>query len=84
MIEIERIWCSEIDEQNAINATEAKDCNQKAMAGFYADCILCDVFAKTNGFRRVNFARVNDAIIRRWPKGLSRIKTLAWKLIEKR
>ena len=30
------------------------------------------------------WARINAAVCERWPKGLERVKTLAWKLLKER
>jgi len=31
-----------------------------------------------------DWARVNNAILSRWPKGLNRVKEMAWKLVEEK
>jgi hypothetical protein len=77
---IERIYCSPIDQSNAIIATEDKEVNQKFMADFYADCLIADAIAIRDGLTRVDFGAVNAAILKRWPKGLNRIKEMAWKI----
>lgn len=58
------------DMTNAINAVADRDCNQKSMAGFYADVIRSGA---------TDVKALNAAIVARWPKGLERIKTMAWK-----
>ncbi len=30
----------------------------------------------------VDFRRINAAILHRWPKGLERVKNMAWKIVE--
>lgn len=32
----------------------------------------------------VDWKRANAAIVKRWPKGLARVKEMAWKLLERR
>lgn len=32
----------------------------------------------------VDWKRANAAILKRWPKGLQRVKALAWKILEQR
>lgn len=79
---VERVYIAEIEEQNAVNAAEDRKCNQKLMAEIYADCIHAESKAIIRKSRRVDFKRVNDAISKRWPKGLLRIKQMAWKIVE--
>jgi hypothetical protein len=79
---IERIYIASIDQSNAINATRNKDCTSKNMAGFYADCIVSDAIGVASGTGRIDFRAVNNAILERWPRGLTRIKNAAWRLVE--
>lgn len=79
---LERIYIASVDQSNAINATKDKRCKAADMAGFYADCIICDAIARRDGIARIDWHAVNYAILERWPKGLVRIKTAAWKLFE--
>lgn len=76
---IELIYNSSIMFSNAINAVKDKSCNQKLMAVFYADCIIA-----TQGRQefRHKWAELNSFISDRWPKGLERIKKMAWKIVK--
>lgn len=78
---IERVYISSVEQSNAINATKEKSVTRDVMAGFYADCIRADALAFHNKDERVNFREVNQAIMQRWPKGLSYIKDKAWKIL---
>jgi len=51
---------------------------QKSLAMTYAMAI-CSSEAKD----QVDWRKVNEAITARWPKGLLRVKEMAWKIIEK-
>jgi len=62
--------CCELVIENEINqgATQAEIANTYAMA-------LVSSWP-------TNWARVNGAIVAKWPKGLTRVKTWAWKIAE--
>ena len=49
-------------------------CNQRSVALTYALALKSDW--------PTNWAHVNAAIRKRWPKGLSRVKKLAWRIFE--
>lgn len=78
---IERIYISSIDQSNAISATECKEVTRDDMAQLYAGCIVSDELARRDNRQRVDWVKVNEAITRRWPKGLIYIKKKAWKMI---
>lgn len=78
----ERIYLASVEQSNAVNASADKGCTSKNMACFYADCIRADFMARRSGQPRVDFKVVNEAILKRWPKGLNRIKEVAWKQLE--
>lgn len=65
-------------EKNCLLAIE-DGCVQAEVASFYADALRAH-FAKEN----VDFRKLNAAIISRWPKGLKRVKTMAWRELERR
>lgn len=69
-VRIERVYTPAIETSNAINAAAAKGMTQRRMAGFYADCIRAG---------ECDWPAINAAIKNRWPKGLQRVKDLAWK-----
>ncbi len=73
---IERIYSPVCEMSNAMNAVADKRCTQKDVAGFYADLIRC---ANIHGVASIDWKKINEAIVTRWPKGLVRIKTMAWK-----
>lgn len=52
--------------------------SQRAVAKTYAAIIL----SKHAGMCDPDWPRINAAIKRRWPKGLIRVKTAAWKIVE--
>ena len=83
-VTFERVYVASIEQSNAINAVTDKDCKAKDMAGMYADCIIADTAAQRDGLPRVDWHVVNGAITQRWPKGLTRIKTAAWRLLSAR
>ncbi len=70
----ERIYHPEIDTSNALLAATQKETTRDLMAEFYADCLRAG--------RACDFAAINQAILKRWPRGLNYIKTRAWKLFE--
>lgn len=73
---IERIYHPSVDFSNAMNAVADKECTQNVMAGFYADCLRC---AAIHGMKSIDWQALNEAITKRWPKGLNRVKEMAWK-----
>ena len=77
----ERIYSPAIDTMNAMNAIADPDCTRDAMAGFYEDLIHC---ANVHGTHSIDWKKINEAIVKRWPKGLEYIKTKAWKRVESR
>lgn len=82
----ERVYVCSVEQSNAINAAADLGVNQKLMAEFYRDCLIADLLAQKfmpSSSSRVDWKAVNAAILRRWPKGLERIKKLAWKMAEK-
>lgn len=40
----ERIWICEIEQSNAVAATRHPDVTRDAVAEFYADCVMANVF----------------------------------------
>lgn len=58
----------------------AKEATQKGLAMTYAMAIL----SSENKNKLIDWNKVNTAITARWPKGLYRVKTMAWKLIEEK
>lgn len=80
----ERVYLSEGEQSNALHAADSRDCTRNDMAEIYADCIIADGLARLAGRARVDFAIVNRAILRRWPKGLTCIKEHAWRIVEMR
>jgi hypothetical protein len=62
-------------EAEFLTALSIRKMSQEDAAHAYA-CLIA------NDFSLVNWPRVNDAIRERWPKGLVRVKTKAWKIIE--
>lgn len=79
----ERIFIASIEQSNAINASEDEECNQQDMSTFYMDCIIADQQSRAKGIEGVDWRAVNEAIIKRWPKGLVRIKEMAHKRLAK-
>ena len=68
----ERIYSAANEQSNALNAAAHPECTRDLMAEFYADCLKCD---RT----KIDWAALNAAILKRWPKGLKYIKERAWK-----
>lgn len=60
------IWCVEAVIENEI----AQGLNQRQIAQTYA-------LALRSAYK-TDWKRVNEAILKRWPKGLERIKKMAW------
>lgn len=75
----ERIYVASIEQSNAINAAEDKECDQNSMANNYMDCMIADQQSRRDKVNGIDWTAVNAAILRRWPKGLERIKKLAHK-----
>ena len=61
---------------NAMNAVADEETTRDLMAEFYADCIRAGA---EHGTDKIDWKALNEAIIKRWPKGLSYIKTQAWR-----
>ena len=74
----ERIYDPECEASNAVNAAADPECTRDAMASFYADCIRATLAGP------VDFARVNRAVLARWPRGLLYVKRRAWREVERR
>ncbi len=79
---LERIYVSAIEQSNCLKAIADKEATQKVIAGFYADCIRADGFARLNNREKPDFGVINRAITQRWAKGLNRVKEMAWKLVK--
>ena len=77
-MKITRVYIPEIELSNAMSAIAEKDMTQKRMASFYADCIRSDPTGHD-----IDWRSLNAAIFERWPKGLQRVKEMAWKVIRK-
>jgi hypothetical protein len=73
---IERIYESKNEQRNLLNGVKDRQCNQAIMAELYADCLACAA--------GIDWVKVNAAIMKRWPRGLVRIKTQAWKILQQR
>ena len=73
-MEIRRLYFPSNDLRNCLNAIADKLFRQADVAGFYADCIVCD-----SAGGGIDWTTINKAIVTRWPKGLLRVKTMAWK-----
>jgi hypothetical protein len=81
----ERIYSVPVETSNCLNAVADRKATQAVVASCYADCILADAAARRNGSaERVDSKAINQAILARWPKGLERVKKLAWKEAERR
>lgn len=78
---IERIYSPESDTMNAMNAIADPECTRDSMASFYEDLLHC---YQRFGQHSIDFKAINEAIVKRWPKGLTYIKNKAWKLFESR
>ena len=78
-ITIERIYSPEIETGNLLSAVASKESTQNDVARFYADCLRCYAI---HGRDSMDWKLINRPILERWPKGLERVKTLAWKLLE--
>ncbi len=84
MLIISRIYSSANDESNCLNAIADSKAKQRDVARMYADCITADTIAYRDKLTRVDFKKINAAITQRWPKGLVRVKEMAWKLLNPR
>lgn len=62
--------CCELVIENEIK----QGSTQKDIANTYAMALVSS--------RPTDWARVNAAILEKWPRGLNRIKTWAWKIVE--
>ena len=74
-MEIRRLYFSSNLQRNFLSAIADKLSRQEDVASFYADCIICD--SAEGG---IDWATINKAVVTRWPKGLLRVKTMAWKM----
>jgi len=77
---LERIYHPTIDTSNALNAVADPDCTRKDMAVFYADLLRCHALYPG----QIDWPAINNAILKRWPRGLEYIKSLAWKEVSQR
>lgn len=64
-----------IEEQ--IELAVANGAKQADVAKLYARAIEI-----VSPYEREDWRRINDAIEARWPKGLDRVKKLAWQIVE--
>lgn len=78
----ERIYHPAVEQSNLLSALAGRGCTQPLAAGMYADCIRADALAKKAGRPGCDFKTINAAVVARWPKGLLRVKKLAWKELE--
>lgn len=62
-----------MDPEGVIENEIAQGLSQRQIAATYALAMR-----KPNCRETVDWARINKAILARWPKGLERIKKLAW------
>ncbi len=76
----ERVHISSIATDNALLGAKCPDVNQEHMADFYADMLRAEGITK----KPCDWAAVNEAILERWPKGLTRIKEKAHRKIKAR
>lgn len=72
-----RMFVPSLEMSNAMNAIADKSCTRNTMAAFYADLIAC---ASIHGHKCIDWKAINDAITKRWPKGLNYIKKMAWRV----
>ncbi len=79
---IERVYIPAVEQQNCLNAIADYTTTQKDVAGLYADCIRAASGKHLDDGGGVDFKVINLAITKRWPKGLLRVKTMAWKLLK--
>lgn len=77
-MKVVRLYIVSNAQSNLMAAISDPSCRQADIASFYEDAIIADK-SREEGAEGVDWALVNKAIIARWPKGLQRIKTMAWK-----
>jgi hypothetical protein len=70
-VNIELACCEEVIENELANGAKQKD-----IALTYA-MAMCSSWP-------TDWGRVNRAILAKWPKGLKRVKEMAWKLVEEK
>ena len=70
MTAVSELYFEIADVENMIEREIAIGCNQKSIAMTYALALRSSW--------PTDWARVNAAIVAKWPKGLERIKTMAW------
>lgn len=78
---VEMVFIPSICQSNALNAAVDPTCTRDLMASVYEDCLHC--YGK-HGKDSIDFKAINEAIVKRWPKGLEYIKMRAWKLAQSR
>ena len=79
---LERVYSPSVEQSNALNAIADKTCKQRDVASFYSDCMVCLRFLKLPD-SAIDFGTINRAIAARWPKGLERVKEMAWDIYRK-
>src|SRR5262249_18388234 len=79
---LERTYHAASEQANAGLPAADPEATQADMAHIYQDCIIADLLARRDHAPGVDFGAVNRAVTARWPKGLDRIKRLAWKRLE--
>jgi hypothetical protein len=67
-----------VDPEGTIEHEIAMKCPQAVIASTYGLAIIA-----SNLGEKVDYVRMNRAIAARWPKGLQRVKALAWKFVER-
>ncbi len=79
---IERIYSVHCEQSNLLSAVADPRCTQADVASCYEDCLLADAAAKRDGLvERCDWRAINAAVAKRWPRGLERVKRLAWKSV---
>ena len=81
---LERIYLVSCEQSNALNAIADPDCTQKMAVEMLYDCHVADMIAKRDGTTRVDWPRLADAVLKRWPKGFERINDAVAKLVRQR
>ncbi len=66
-----------MDVESVLENEIAKGLKQKDVAETYAMALVVRHY-------KVDFARMNKAILAKWPRGLERVKNMAWKIMEER
>ena len=79
---VERFYFPANEQSNCLNAIADKRSKQADVAAFYADCIRADAIATRRGNIGCDWKAINRAICERWPKGLERVKKMAWKIVK--